>query len=302
MSKRRIIISGASGLIGGALGPWLETQGYDVVRLVRRPVRSEREIFWDPVAGLLDPQALTGVTAVIHLAGENVAAGRWTPARKAAILGSRVAGTRLLMEAMRRAEPRPQVLISASATGFYGNVSDDEVVGECWPQGGGFLAEVCGAWESEARAAETLGLRVAILRLGIVLTPAGGMLGRVLPVFRLGLGGRLGSGQQGMSWIALEDALRAVRHVLITRHASGVFNVTAPKPVTNAEFTQTLGRVLRRPAFLPVPGAALRLIFGDMADEALLGGVQAVPERLREVGFLFRQPVLEPALRQLLGK
>lgn len=302
MSARRIVVSGASGLIGRAVVPLLEASGNEVVRLVRRPVRGEGEIFWDPAAGVLAPAALAGTTAVIHLAGENVAAGRWTAARKAAIRASRVAGTRLLVETFRRMERPPEVLISASATGFYGRSADDEPVGEHSPQGGGFLAEVCGAWENEARAAEALGLRVAILRFGIVLAAEGGALGRMLPVFRLGLGGRLGTGQQGMSWIAREDAVRAVRHVLITRHATGNFNVTAPAPVTNAEFVATLARVLRRPAALPVPGAVLRLLWGEMAEEALLSGVQAVPERLRAVGFVFRQPKLEPALRQLLGK
>lgn len=302
MSARRIVVSGASGLVGRALVPLLEASGNEVVRLVRRPVHGEREIFWDPAAGLLEPAALAGTTAVIHLAGENVAAGRWTAVRKAAIRESRVAGTRLLVETFRRMERPPEIFISASATGFYGRSEDDEPAGERSPQGTGFLAEVCGAWEEEARAAEALGSRVAILRFGVVLAAEGGALGRMLPVFRLGLGGRLGSGQQGMSWITREDAARAVRHVLITRHATGVFNVTAPAPVTNAEFAQTLGRVLGRPAILPVPGVALRVLFGDMADEALLSGAQAVPERLRAVGFVFRQPKLEPALRQLLGK
>lgn len=302
MTPRRIVVSGASGLVGRALVPFLAAQGNDVIRLVRRPVRDEREIFWDPAAGVLDPRALAGATAVIHLAGENVAAGRWTPSRKAAIRDSRLLGTRLLVETLRRLDQPPQVLISASATGFYGAGVEDEPAGERSPQGHGFLAEVCADWEREARVAETLGVRVVILRLGIVLTSEGGALRRMLPVFRLGLGGRLGSGQQGMSWITLEDTLRVVRHVLITRHAAGVFNVTAPKPVTNAEFAAALGRVLRRPAVLPVPAGVLRLAVGEMANEALLTGVQAVPERLREVGFLFRHPVLEPALRQLLGK
>ncbi|MBP6508692.1 MAG: TIGR01777 family oxidoreductase [Opitutaceae bacterium] len=300
--RRRVLVSGASGLVARALIPFLESQGHEVLRLVRRRPQCAAEIFWQPEAGELDVVSAGRVDAVIHLAGENVAGGRWTLARKAAIMGSRVEGTRTLVEALQRLERRPEVFISASATGYYGFESEPpERMTEESPRGRGFLAEVCAAWESEAHRAAVSATRVAIMRFGVVLTPAGGALGKLLPLFRLGLGGALGSGSQGMSWISADDGVRAIYHVLMTRSCVGAFNVVAPMPVTNREFTAVLAKVLRRPAALAVPGGFMRLVLGGMAQEALLGGVQAVPVRLLAAGYHFQHEMLEPALRHELG-
>lgn len=299
----RILVAGASGLIGRALVPFLQTQGHEVVRLVRRAAEAADEVSWSPGEGRLDPQAMRGADAVINLCGEGVADMRWTAERKAAILRSRLDATRTLVSAMaavRVERLRPFVMISASATGIYGN-RGDEVLGEDAGQGEGFLADVCAAWEREAAGAEALGVRVARLRTGMVLTPAGGALAKMLPAFRIGLGGRLGSGRAWMSWVSIDDAVGAIYHAILDRRCAGAVNVVAPQAVTNAEFTRTLARVLRRPAWVAVPRFALRAGMGEMADEALLSSARAVPARLAETGYAFREPTLEGALRHVLG-
>ncbi len=302
VAPKRIVISGASGLIGRALVPFLRAQGHTVLRLVRRAVEGAEEIYWNPVRGELEVTAFEGVDAVIHLAGENVAAGRWTRARKVAIRESRVGSTHLLVETMRRMSRPPAIFISASATGYYGYDGEgDSPTTERSPMGKGFLAEVCAAWEAEARRAESSQTRVIVLRFGLVLAAEGGALRKMLPVFRLGLGGHLGSGRQGMSWIARDDVIGALQYLLAHPECTGVFNATAPKPVSNKEFTATLGQVLRRPAALPVPGVVLHAFFGEMAREALLGGVRAMPERLLAAGYAFQHETLEAALRRELG-
>ncbi|MCC6416509.1 MAG: TIGR01777 family protein [Opitutaceae bacterium] len=264
----KILIAGASGLIGTALGDRLRARGHEVRCLVRHAATKPHEYAWDPASGRLDDAALRDVNVVINLAGVNVAAGRWTKPQRDLIRSSRVASTRLLVDAMARCRVRPQVLINASAAGFYGD-TQGRVVDETAVAGAGFLAQVCREWEAEARRAEAFGVRTVCLRLGVVLSATGGALAKMLPVFRMGLGGRLGSGRQTMSWIALGDLLAVFDRVLADEALCGPINAVAPSPVSNAVFTRELARALGRPAMLPVPAWALRLTFGQMADEAL---------------------------------
>lgn len=294
----RVLISGAGGLIGGALAPLLTTGGHSVVRLARAE-SARGGLRWNPTAGEIDPAALEGFDAVVHLAGESVAR-RWSAEQKTKILNSRVQGTRLLAETLAKLQRPPKTFLCASAVGYYGD-QGERPCDESSPSGSGFLAEVCRAWESAADAARAAGIRTVHARFGVVLSPAGGALAKMLPPFRYGLGGRLGTGKQGMSWIALDDAVGAVHHLLMTDRASGPVNVVAPQPVTNAEFTRTLGRVLVRPTVFPVPAAAARLAFGAMADEMLLGGQHVAPRGLEAAAYRFRFPDLESALRHLLG-
>ncbi len=297
----KILVTGASGLVGRALVPRLASAGHSIVRLTRAPARGPGELYWNPIAGTLDPGALEGVEAAVHLAGESLAAGRWTAERRRRILESRARGTRLLSETLARLTRAPRVLASASAVGYYGH-RGDEILTEESASGGGFLAEVARGWEAGTGAAEACGIRVVRLRIGVVLTPLGGALARMLPAFRLGLGGPFGSGRQWMSWIALDDLLRAFEHALAQPALRGPVNAVAPDPVRNRDFAATLGRVLGRPARLPVPAFALRVLLGAMADEAVLGGQRVLPARLEAVGFAFRFPALEDALRHALGQ
>ncbi len=294
-----IAVSGSHGFIGSALVPALLARGDRVMRLVRGTAPGAGDVAWDPSAGRIDAGRLDGVDAVIHLAGENISAGRWTPARKTRIRDSRVHGTRLLAETLTRLSRPPRVFISASATGYYGS-RGSEILREDSAPGSGFLADVCRDWEAAADPARRAGVRVLHTRFGIVLSPRGGILGRVLPVFRMGLGGPLGTGRQYFSWIAVDDLIAAMLHVLTTESVSGPVNVVAPHPVTNAEFTRALGRALSRPAVVPVPAAALRLLFGEMADDALLASERVEPARLLASGFVFRFPEIDTALRHLL--
>jgi uncharacterized protein (TIGR01777 family) len=300
----RIAITGATGLVGTALDAFLSTGGHAVHRLVRRapdPARAHPDIRWNPDAGTIDARALEGMDAVIHLAGANVGE-RWTDAHRRAIRESRVRGTALLAETLARLERRPATFVSASAIGIYGD-RGAEVLDETSTLGDGFLADVGRVWESSADAARGAGIRVVHPRIGIVLSARGGALARMLPPFRLGLGGRLGSGRQWMSWIALDDVLGGLLHVLATPTLVGPVNFTAPAPVTNAEFTRVLGRVLSRPAFAFVPEAALSLAFGaEMARAVLLASQRVLPRALEASGFRFRFPALEPALRFELGR
>lgn len=298
-----VLVSGASGLVGRTLRVFLETQGHTVRTLVRGATNNGREFHWNPAAGTIAATALAGVDAVIHLGGENVAGGRWTAARKAAIRSSRVDGTRTLVKAIaaRPVGGRPEVFVSASAVGFYGS-RGDAVVGEDTGLGAGFLAEVCAAWEGELAAAAALGVRTVALRTGVVLSPAGGALAKMLPVFLAGAGGRLASGRQWLSWITPDDLGAMYLRAVLDPTWRGAFNAVAPAAVTNAAFTATLARVLRRPAILPVPAAGLRLIFGEMAEETLLASTRAVPARATQLGFAWRQADLESALRHVLGR
>ncbi|MFA6961756.1 MAG: TIGR01777 family oxidoreductase [Opitutaceae bacterium] len=298
------LIAGASGLVGRALTAFLQTQGHTVVRLVRRATSAADEVFWDPAEGKLDGHALRGVDVVVNLAGEGIAAERWTEARKNAIMSSRVDSTRTLVAAIaaiKNERFRPFVLISASATGIYGDRGDERLDEHSTP-GDGFLAEVCKAWEHEAVEADALGVRVVELRTGVVLTPEGGALAKLLPAFNAGLGGRLGSGKMWMSWISLEDLVGAIYHSVLDRRCDGPVNAVAPGAVTNAEFMRTLGRVLRRPAILPVPAPVLRAVLGEMAGEILLASARVEPGKLTEAGYVFRHANIADGLRHLLGR
>ena len=298
----KILVTGASGLVGSALVPRLTKGGHCVQRLVRPPDASgPDEILWDPAAERIDTGSLEGIDAVVHLAGENIAGGRWTDARKGRIRTSRVSGTRLLTRAVAGLERPPSVFVCASAIGIYGDRGEELLTEDSAP-GTGFLAEVCREWEAACAPAREAGIRVVNLRFGAVLSAAGGALKKMLLPFKLGLGGRLGSGRQSMSWVSIDDAVGAVDHSLHANALDGSVNVVAPKPVTNREFTRTLGRVLRRWTILPVPGFALRLLFGEMAQELLLAGARVEPRRLLEGGYVFLQPDLESALRHLLGR
>jgi uncharacterized protein (TIGR01777 family) len=295
------VVTGAGGLVGSALVAALAADGRRVDRLVRRPSRGPTEIPWDPATGRLAPDALAGTEAVIHLAGESIGAGWWNAARKARIRDSRIGPTRMLAQALAALAPRPRVLISASAVGIYGD-RGDEILDESSPPGTGFLAEVARAWEDATSPAASAGIRVVLLRTGLVLAREGGALARLLPVFRVGLGGPLGRGRQWMSWIALPDLVGAIRHALAADALSGPLNAVAPDAVRGAEFARALGATLGRPAFLPAPAFALRFALGrERADALLLSSARVVPGRLRATGFAFRWPGLAGALREVLG-
>ena len=297
-----VAVSGAGGFIGSAVVRRLNAAGHRVSPLVRRAARSG-EIRWDPARGTLDPHDLEGIDAVVHLAGENVGA-RWTEGRKQRIRNSRVLGTRLLSETLARLRRRPAVLISASAIGIYGN-RGDEILTEHSSLGDpreDFLASVGREWEGAADPARAAGIRVVHPRFGVVLSPDGGALKKMLLPFRLGLGGRLGHGRQWMSWITLDDAVSAIVHLLLTDTVSGPANVTAPAPLRNRDFTRILGQVLSRPAVLPVPSAALLLALGEMANRTLLASARVMPERLLTSGFGFSHPDLETGLRHVLRR
>ncbi|MHC4400977.1 MAG: TIGR01777 family oxidoreductase [Planctomycetota bacterium] len=297
-----VLISGASGLIGSALAQRLSEEGHEITRLVRSPAETEdREIWWDPAAGRLDTSTLDGFDGVVHLAGENIAKGRWTKAKRRRIRDSRVEGTRLLADGLAQLPRPPKVLVSASAIGFYGDRGDEEVDEES-PAGSGFLADVCRAWEAATERAVEAGIRVVTMRIGMVMSPDGGALARMLPLFRLGLGGPIGRGRQYVSWITRDDLLHVVHHVLTVESLQGPVNAVAPEPVTNRRFARALGRALRRPAILPAPGLALRLLLGKMAKELLLWSTRVVPRRLLESGFVFRDGVLEQAIGRLLHR
>lgn len=298
----RILVTGASGLIGRHLIPFLTTQGHSVVTLGRRPEPDKASAYyWDPDRGELDEHALEGVDAVIHLAGSNLAAGRWTTARKREILESRTVGTRLLVEAMARTEKPVATLVSSSAIGFYGETGDRIATEESGP-GEGFLADVCRSWEAEALPAEARGTRVVLMRTGVVLTPKGGALGALLPVFSKGAGGPVAGGRQWMSWISADDLAAAFLHAVEDPEVEGPCNGVAPGAVRNRDFTRILGRVLQRPAIVPVPGSVLKLAYGQMARETILASCRVTPERLEKTGFQFRHPDLEGALRHILGR
>ncbi len=298
---QRVVITGSSGLIGGNLAAFLTSAGHHVVRLVRRqPKAGRNEAFWNPETGEIDAAAIEGADVVVHLAGESIAGKRWSRAVKDRILRSRVDGTTLLSRTLARLNRRPHTLISASAIGCYGS-HDEELLDETAEPGEGFLAEVCRAWEAATEPARLAGIRVVTLRTGLVLSAAGGALATMLPAYRYGVGGVIGSGRQQMSWIALDDLVGAIHHLLFTQ-ITGPVNAVSPNAVTNAEFTRTLGAVLRRPTVFRVPGAVVRLAFGEMGDALLLRGARVTPAALAASGFRFLYPALGDALRHELGR
>ncbi len=298
----KILITGSSGLIGSALISFLKAQGHQVVSLVRRKVDAEEGLAsWDPKAGKLSPSVFEDVHAVVNLAGESIAAGRWTPERKRRILESRVQGTKLLSETLAQLANPPEALVSASAVGYYGS-RGEEVLSEEEPPGSGFLPDVCLAWEGATEPARQRGVRVVKPRIGMVLSGKGGALPRMASAFKMGVGGRLGDGRQFMAWIAIDDLTRMILHLIIDNSHSGPVNAVAPQPVRNQEFTAILGKVLWRPTFFTMPAFVTRLVFGEMADALLLSSTRAEPARLQAGGFKFLYPELEGALRHVLGK
>ncbi len=297
-----VLISGASGLVGSELVTFLTQKGHYIRKLVRKEAKPDaNEIKWDPASSEIEQTALEGLDAVVHLAGENIAGGRWTSARKALIRDSRVQGTRLLSETLAKLKAPPKVLVSASAIGFYGDRGDD-ILDEESEAGSNFLAEVCQEWEEACEAAREKNIRVVNLRIGVVLSAAGGALTKMLLPFKMGVGGVVGGGSQYMSWIAIDDLVGAIHHALVTESLNGPVNVVAPNPATNREFTKTLGRVLKRPAIFPLPAFAARLAFGEMADELLLASSRVEPAKLNSSDFQFQFTQLEGALRHVLRR
>jgi uncharacterized protein len=294
-----VLISGATGLIGSALIPELEAKGHTLRRLTRTP-RSEGDIRWDLDAGTIEGD-LSGTEAVVHLAGESIAEGRWTEEKKRRILESRQKGTRLLAEMIAALSEPPSVMVSVSAIGYYGD-RGNELLTEESESGDLFLSEVCRKWEAAAEPAREAGIRVVHPRFGIVLSTEGGALGATLPIFKLGGGGKIGSGRQYWSWVSFDDVIGAILHSIENDALSGPVNVVAPDPPTNAEYTKVLGHVLGRPTFFAVPAPAARVALGGMADELLLASARVEPVRLQETGYSFRHPDLEETLRYLLGR
>lgn len=296
-----VLVSGSSGLVGSALVSALGDEGHQVRRLTRSGGSSpEGGVRWDPSSGMIDAAGLEGVDAVVHLAGENIV-GRWTAAKKARIRDSRVEGTYLLSGVLAKLSTPPKVMVCASATGYYGERGNELLTEESAP-GHNFLAGVCQEWEASADPAREAGVRVVHMRFGIVLSTEGGALATTLPIFKLGGGGRIGSGRQYQSWITLDDVVGAVLHALSTDSLSGPVNVTVPDPPTNIEYTKTLGRVLGRPTVFPLPAPVARLVLGEVADELLLASQRIEPARLKESGYSYRYPQLEGAFRHLLGR
>ncbi|MDE3001031.1 MAG: TIGR01777 family oxidoreductase [Gemmatimonadota bacterium] len=296
-----VLVTGSTGLVGSSLVPHLEAGGHRVLRLVRASPKNDVERRWDPETGELAPAALEGIQAVVHLAGENIASGRWNEAKKSRIRSSREDGTQLLAQAIAESQTPPGVLISASAVGYYGN-RGDEILNEESPPGADYLAETCIAWENAARPAADAGVRTVTLRIGIVLSADGGALAKMLFPFKMGVGGVIGSGAQVMSWVSLSDLLGIIVHALNTESLEGPVNAVSPAPATNREFTKTLGSVLSRPTLFPMPAFAARLAFGEMADALLLSGARVTPARLQESGYDFQHPELEGALRHVLDR
>ncbi|HEY0079290.1 MAG TPA: TIGR01777 family oxidoreductase [Pyrinomonadaceae bacterium] len=303
----KIIVTGATGLVGSALVPKLLADGHQVTRLVRRATQASggasatTDVLWNPAEGTIDAEQLEGHDAAVHLAGENIAE-RWTEEKKRRIVESRSKGTRLLSETLASLKQKPRTLVSASAVGFYGANRGEELLTETSPAGDDFLTQVCKPWEAATAPARESGMRVCLLRIGVVLSGEGGALAKMLMPFKMGVGGKLGSGKQWMSWIALDDVVGIIRYAIANETLSGALNTVAPRPVRNEEFTSALGRVLGRPTILPMPAFAVRLMFGEMGDALLLGSQRVEPARLKESGYQFAYPDIESALRRALGK
>ena len=300
--RMTVAITGASGLIGSNLADFLTTGGHRVIRLVRDSRQlADDSIFWNPATGDIDVEGLAGADALVHLAGTSIVSGRWTAARKRSIKQSRVKGTELIARTLATMSGGPRVLVSASAVGFYGDCGRERI-NETALAGKGFLAEVCRAWEGATKPAERAGVRVTTLRMGVTLSPAGGALGQMLLPFKMGAGGRLGSGKQYLSWIDNDDLIAAIHHILMTDSIRGPVNATAPHPVTNSTFTAALGRVLGRPTVLPMPALAVKAAFGQLGTEALLWGQRVLPRKLTESGFTFFYEGVEESMRFQLGR
>lgn len=298
----KVIVTGASGLVGRQLVPALKNEGHEVVRLVRDHRKTgPGAAFWDPRTGSIDAAALTGCEAAINLAGESIAAGRWNENRKRSIRESRLDATSTIAKTFATLEPRPRLIVNASAIGYYGNRGDEWLDETSRSGSGDYLSSVCRDWEAATEPARAAGVRVVKTRFGVILSKEGGALATMLTPFKLGLGGVVGSGRQYMSWIAIDDVVGAILHSINHAELAGPVNVVAPQPVTNAEFTKTLGRVLSRPTIFPMPAFAAKLAFGQMGDELLLGGQRVKPARLAETGYVFRYPELEAALRHVLA-
>jgi uncharacterized protein (TIGR01777 family) len=308
--KKRIVVTGSTGMVGRHLIPYLWTQNCEVVRLIR-PSSDKGEVVhvepgpeptasWDPAAGTIDANALEGAHAVVHLSGDNVAQGRWTEEKKERLRRSRIDSTRLLVDTICRMKNPPGVFICASAIGYYGD-GKDKLLDESSPMGKGFLALLCEEWEAVTKPLEAKGVRVVNIRIGVIMSPRGGALAAMLPIFQVGGGGPLGDGKQYLSWISPDDIDAAILHCINTDSLHGPVNFTAPNPVQNKVFADTLGHVLARPAFMPAPAPAIRLILGEFAEEALLAGARVIPKKLIDSGYVFRDPDLETALRSQLG-
>lgn len=298
----RVLITGSSGLVGSNLIPLLTTGGHTVLRLVRSDAgNSDDRILWKPSEGKIDADGLENLDAVVHLAGANIGDKRWTAERKSLIRNSRVDGTRLLAETLAGLDSPPKVLVCASAIGYYGDRGDEELDEESAP-GDGFLPDVCRDWEAAADPAREKGIRVVHTRFGVILTPEGGALAKMLLPFKLGAGGVIGGGKQYWSWVTIDDVIGAILHALTTDSVTGPVNVTSPNPATNREFTKTLGRVLKRPTIFPMPAIAARLALGEMANDLLLASARVLPKKLLATDYQFRQPELEAALRHVLGR
>lgn len=297
----RILVSGASGLVGTQLVPFLNNNNHEVFSLVRQNPRNEREIYWNSEQGFVDSELrkLENFDAVVHLAGAGIADERWSKQRKRIIRESRTVGTTVLVEALETLKNPPKTFVSASAIGYYGN-RGDEVLTEEAPPGADFLSNVCVDWEAAAQRARSFGARCASLRIGIVLTPEGGALKEMLGPFKMGVGGRVGSGKQFVSWIEISDLVRAIEFTVVNQDLQDAVNATAPNPVRNAEFAEVLGHVLHRPALVPTPEFAVRLMFGELADALLFSSARVLPGKLQAANFKFQFEHIEDALRHLL--
>jgi uncharacterized protein (TIGR01777 family) len=298
----RILVSGASGFIGTRIVGALAKQRHEVLRLTRGPLSPDdpRLFYWDVDRGEIDPRAVEGVDVVIHLAGENLSAKRWSPAFKAQILDSRVKSTRLLLDAISEQSIKPQAFIAATAIGFYGDRGLEEL-NESSTGGGDFLAQLCQSWEGETAKAADQGMRLVQMRIGMVLGREGGALAKMILPFKLGAGGKIGSGKQYYSWITADDLVKAVLFFIEHPETSGIYNCVAPNPVTNAQFTASMGRAVGRPAFMPLPAFAARLVFGEMADALLLGSQKVNPQRLKAAGFQWEHPFIGEALNKVVN-
>lgn len=294
----KIAVTGASGLIGSALVPALRARGDEVIRLVRRPAVAPDEVSWDPIAGTVDLDGLAGIDAVVHMAGAGVGDRRWTDSYKKTILDSRVDGTHTIVRAMTQLDPKPRTLVAGSAIGWYGETGD-RAVDETAPAGTGFLADVVRAWEAAADPAREAGIRVTHARTGLVVSGAGGAWARLLPIFKLGLGGKLGSGHQYWSWISLRDEISALMYLLDNESLSGPVNLTGPAPATNSEVTEAMGRVLHRPTLFSVPAFALKTVLGGFSIE-VLGSARVLPAVLEDTGFTWQDATVESAIRAAL--
>ena len=295
----KVLITGSSGLVGSALTDFFVANGDEVIRLLRRSAPADSPV-WDPENGEIDLAGVRDISAVVHLAGDNLGEGRWNDRKKNSILNSRVKGTQLLSEFFAATEHKPNVIVSASAVGYYGNRGEKRV-DEASEPGKGFLADVCRQWEEATASAVDVGIRVANLRLGLILSAEGGALKKMLLPFRIGLGGVIGSGKQYMSWVSIDDVIGTIQHIIAKEALCGPVNLVSPNSVSNREFTKTLGQVLNRPTIFPMPAFAARIAFGEMADELLLSSTRVIPKKLMDNGYEFRHPELGGAFEHLLN-